>query len=197
MLALQRRRRGCRCGVRVSQPRCCARRAVGRRRDRGRRRDPMTLAALLVNAAGLDAPAIAPDIEGMPIDRFPTPISPRATTSAAARRRRSPRLIYPVPEPGGLGVHLTLDMAARRASAPMSSGSTASTMRSIRRAPTGSIRRSANTGRHCRTAPDAELFGIAAEDRAAGRRLAGFPDSGAEDHGVDGLINLFVSNRPG
>ena len=52
---------------------------------------PMTLACnLLVNAAGLGAPAVARSIDGMPIDTDPTaPISPRETISAAARGRRS------------------------------------------------------------------------------------------------------------
>ena len=51
---------------------------------------PMTLACdLLVNAAGLGAPAVARSIEGMPLDTDPAaPISPKATTSAAARGRR-------------------------------------------------------------------------------------------------------------
>ena len=63
------------------------------------------------------------------------------------------RLIYPVPEPGGLGVHLTLDHGrpgAVRARRGM--GRSHRLLPSTRRAPTGSIPRSGAIGRRCRTA---------------------------------------------
>ncbi len=75
---------------------------------------PASLAAsLVVNAAGLDAPALARATEGFPEDRIPR--SYLAKGSYFTLRSRSPftRLVYPLPEPGGLGVHLTLDLAGR------------------------------------------------------------------------------------
>ena len=51
---------------------------------------PMTLACdLLVNAAGLGAPAVARSIDGMPIELIPCAYLAKETISAAARARRS------------------------------------------------------------------------------------------------------------
>src|SRR6201994_1090405 len=73
---------------------------------------PMTLACdLLVNAAGLEAPATARVIEGMPIEKIPTAYLAKGNYFSCSKKAPFSRLIYPVPEPGGLGVHLTLDMA--------------------------------------------------------------------------------------
>ena len=75
---------------------------------------PMTLECrLLVNAAGLDAPATARRIEGMPADLVPQAYLAKGNYFSCSARAPFSRLIYPVPEPGGLGVHLTLDMAGQ------------------------------------------------------------------------------------
>jgi len=67
----------------------------------------------LVNAAGHGAPAVAALVEGFSADHIPRPA--HAIGHYYALRGRSPfnRLIYPVAEAGGLGVHVTLDMAGR------------------------------------------------------------------------------------
>ena len=62
----------------------------------------------LVNAAGLEACALAADDPGAPAPRYA-----RGVYFALRGRAPTTRLIYPVPEPGGLGVHLTLDLAGR------------------------------------------------------------------------------------
>lgn len=66
-------------------------------------------AKLVVNCAGLGAPALAAGA-GME-----APKSYYAKGSYYALAGRSPfsRLVYPTPEPGGLGVHLTLDLAGQ------------------------------------------------------------------------------------
>ena len=56
-------------------------------------------------------------------------------------------LIYPLPEPGGLGVPLTLDLAGQAASAPTSNGSPNPTITSAMRKSTPSRHPSAATGR--------------------------------------------------
>ncbi len=70
-------------------------------------------ASLVVNAAGLDAPALARATEGFPADRIPRSYLAKGSYFALAGRSPFSRLIYPLPEPGGLGVHLTLDLAGR------------------------------------------------------------------------------------
>src|SRR3981189_339506 len=73
---------------------------------------PMTLECrLLVNAAGLNASAVARGIEGMPIELIPHAYLAKGNYFSCSARAPFSHLIYPVPEPGGLGVHLTLDMA--------------------------------------------------------------------------------------
>ena len=76
--------------------------------------DPMTLACnLLVNAAGLHAPFLARHINGMPLDRVPTAYFAKGNYFTLAGRSPFSRLIYPVPVPGGLGVHLTMDLGGQ------------------------------------------------------------------------------------
>ncbi len=79
--------------------------------DRRNAGETLTLETpLLVNSAGLWAPRIAGLIEGL--DRRFVPPTFLAKGNYATLMVKSPfrHLVYPVPEPGGLGVHLTLDM---------------------------------------------------------------------------------------
>ncbi len=69
--------------------------------------------ALFVNAAGLHAPALARGIEGMPPDRVPTAYFAKGNYFSLAGRAPFSRLVYPVPVPGGLGVHLTIDLGGQ------------------------------------------------------------------------------------
>jgi L-2-hydroxyglutarate oxidase LhgO len=76
--------------------------------------DPMRLAArLVINSAGLSAPALARHISGMPADRVPTPYYAKGNYFTLAGRSPFSRLIYPVPVAGGLGVHLTIDLGGQ------------------------------------------------------------------------------------
>jgi len=76
--------------------------------------EPMTLLArTVVNAAGLHATALAAGIVGMPRQMVPKTFYARGNYFTLAGRAPFERLIYPVPEPGGLGVHLTLDLGGQ------------------------------------------------------------------------------------
>ncbi len=75
---------------------------------------PMRLLCnLLVNCAGLDAPALSRRIAGVAAARVPEPYLAKGSYFTLAGRSPFTRLIYPMPEPGGLGVHVTLDMAGQ------------------------------------------------------------------------------------
>src|SRR5207237_9501038 len=75
---------------------------------------PITLECrLLVNAAGLAAPAVARSIDGMPLELIPPAYLAKGNYFSCSAKTPFSHLIYPVPEPGGLGVHLTLDMAGQ------------------------------------------------------------------------------------
>ena len=65
----------------------------------------------LVNAAGLHAPALARMIEGIPPETIPPVYFCRGVYFTLSGPAPFHRLIYPVPVAGGLGVHITLDLA--------------------------------------------------------------------------------------
>jgi L-2-hydroxyglutarate oxidase LhgO len=76
--------------------------------------EPMNLRCrLVVNSAGLHAPALAQKIAGMPSDRVPPAYYAKGNYFTLAGRSPFSRLIYPVPVPGGLGVHITVDMGGQ------------------------------------------------------------------------------------
>lgn len=75
---------------------------------------PMLLTArLLVNAAGLGAQAVARGIAGFPAEHVPPLYYAKGNYFALSGRSPFSRLIYPMPEAAGLGVHLTLDLGGQ------------------------------------------------------------------------------------
>ena len=74
--------------------------------------DPI-LASQVVNSAGLRAPSVARCLEGYPIELAPPELYAKGSYYTLAQRSPFSRLVYPVPEPGGLGVHVTLDLGGQ------------------------------------------------------------------------------------
>lgn len=68
---------------------------------------------LVVNSAGLHAPALARRLAGVPPECIPDAYYAKGSYYTLLGRAPFSRLIYPVPVPGGLGVHLTLDLAGQ------------------------------------------------------------------------------------
>lgn len=70
-------------------------------------------AGVVVNSTGIGAQDLSQRIRGLPIAQIPR--SRLAKGSYFMLQRQAPfrRLIYPVPEPGGLGIHATLDLQGR------------------------------------------------------------------------------------
>jgi L-2-hydroxyglutarate oxidase LhgO len=67
----------------------------------------------VVNSAGLGAQALARQTEGYPAERVPRLVLARGNYFGYSGRPVFSRLIYPAPIEGGLGVHVTLDLAGR------------------------------------------------------------------------------------
>jgi L-2-hydroxyglutarate oxidase LhgO len=67
----------------------------------------------VVNCAGLGAQRLARATEGYPPERVPRLVLAKGNYFGFAGRPVFSRLIYPVPVPGGLGVHVTLDLGGR------------------------------------------------------------------------------------
>src|SRR6266404_4810543 len=73
-------------------------------------------ARALEPALNCDAALLSPStgiIDGMPIDLIPRAYLAKGNYFSCSAKAPFSHLIYPVPEPGGLGVHLTLDMAGQ------------------------------------------------------------------------------------
>lgn len=67
----------------------------------------------LINCAGLDAQKLAQAMEGYPPARVPRLVLAKGNYFSYLGKPAFTRLIYPTPAPGGLGVHVTLDLAGR------------------------------------------------------------------------------------
>ena len=77
--------------------------------------EPMTLRCrLVVNSAGLHAPTLArKHRRACQPDRVPTAYYAKGNYFTLTGRSPFSRLIYPVPVPGGLGVHMTIDLGGQ------------------------------------------------------------------------------------
>lgn len=71
------------------------------------------VAPRVVNAAGLGAIALLDRWEGYPASIRPQAWFARGCYFSYSGRHPFDTLVYPVPEPGGLGIHLTLDLAGQ------------------------------------------------------------------------------------
>ncbi len=67
--------------------------------------------SLLINAAGLDADAVANRIEGLDADHVPQVHFAKGNYASLTGGHPFKHLVYPAPVPGGLGTHLTLNVA--------------------------------------------------------------------------------------
>ncbi len=67
----------------------------------------------VINCAGLGAQKVARNVEGYPLQRVPRLVLAKGNYFSYSGRPVFSRLIYPTPVDGGLGVHVTLDLAGR------------------------------------------------------------------------------------
>jgi L-2-hydroxyglutarate oxidase LhgO len=162
-------------------------------------REPGTLDFdAVVNAAGLGAQALARRIENYPDDEVPGLVFGKGNYFGYAGRPVFSRLIYPTPVDGGLGVHVTLDMAGRMRFGPDVEWVTEENYSvDPRRADSFYARiRSYWPG-----LPDGTLVpdysGIRPKLRGPGEPQADFLIAGPVEHGLPRLVNLFGIESPG
>lgn len=67
----------------------------------------------IVNAAGLDAQAVASAMKGFPVAAIPKRHLAKGHYFSLSGRSPFSRLVYPMPVDGGLGVHLTIDLGGQ------------------------------------------------------------------------------------
>ena len=161
--------------------------------------EPMRLAArTVVNAAGLTAPSLARRIAGYPPDQAPGEYYAKGNYYSLLGRSPFSRLVYPVPEPGGLGVHVTIDLGGQARFGP--------DVEWIERIgydvdPRRADKFYAAIRRYWPALPDGALApgyaGIRPKIAPAGAAAPDFVIQGPADHGVEGLVHMFGIESPG
>src|SRR5262249_55632685 len=156
------------------------------------------LARTVVNSAGLYAQDVARSLEGFPRERIPPTYYCKGNYFSLSGRSPFSRLVYPAPETAGLGVHLTLDMAGQARFGPdvewieridygVDPGRGRVFYDAIRRywpaLEDGSLRPA-----YCGIRPKIQSRIEPSRD---------FLIEGPEEHGVEGLVNLFGVESPG
>jgi L-2-hydroxyglutarate oxidase LhgO len=156
---------------------------------------------LVVNAAGLWAGSVARRIEGL----NGVPALRLAKGNYASLSVKSPftHLVYPVPEPGGLGVHVTLDMGGRARFGPnvewLASNDPAAIDYTVS---PGITARFAPVIAHYWPGIREEMLtpdysGVRPKLSGPGEANADFRIDGPLAHGLPGLVNLFGIESPG
>jgi L-2-hydroxyglutarate oxidase LhgO len=160
---------------------------------------PMTLECrLLVNSAGVHAPALACCIAGVPAGSIPRGYFCRGVYFTLSGRSPFRHLIYPVPEAAGLGVHLTLDLAGQARFGPDVEWIDAIDYRVD---PRRGERFYAAIRSYWPGLADGALqpgyAGIRPKISGPAEPAADFVIQGPAEHGVPGLVNLYGIESPG
>ena len=152
----------------------------------------------LINSAGLKAPSVARAIEGYPAALAPRELYAKGNYYSLTRRAPFTHLVYPVPEPGGLGVHVTLDLGGQARFGPDVEWVDAI---GYQVDPQRAARFYAAIRRYWPGLPDGALApgyaGIRPKISGPGEPAADFVIQGPREHGVPGLVNLFGIESPG
>lgn len=168
---------------------------------------PMRLRTrLLVNSAGLSAVALARRIEGLRPNHGPRAFFAKGNYFTLSGPAPFSRLIYPVPEQAGLGVHLTLDLGGQARFGPdvewiasSDDGMKGSFDYTVDRARGEAFY--AAIRRYWPALKDGALepaySGIRPKISGPGEEPSDFVISGPEAHGLSGLVNLFGIESPG
>jgi L-2-hydroxyglutarate oxidase LhgO len=152
----------------------------------------------IVNCAGLGAQSVARTIEDYPAARVPRLVLGKGNYFSYAGRPVFSRLIYPTPIVGGLGVHVTLDLAGR-----MRFGPDVEWIEEINY--DVDPRRADSFYERVRTYWPGLPDGSLKPDYSGIRPKLGGPKDGQADflieapaqHGVPGLVHLFGIESPG
>lgn len=153
----------------------------------------------VVNAAGLLAPELARRFEGLPPAAVPTAYFAKGSYFTLSGRAPFSRLVYPVPEPGGLGVHLTIDLGGQAKFGP--------DVQWVQSADDLVVDPARGNGfyaevrKYWPALPDGALIpgyaGMRPKISGPDEPARDFMIDGPESHGVRGLVNLFGIESPG
>jgi len=154
---------------------------------------------LLVNSAGLQASALAATFNGLAPDLVPQTRFAKGNYFLLQGRAPFSRLIYPMPQAGGLGVHLTIDLGGQARFGP--------DVQWVNSADDWVVDPARGDGfyaevrRYWPGLPDGALYpgysGIRPKLHAPNESARDFLIQGPATHGVPGLVNLFGIESPG
>ena len=158
---------------------------------------------ILINSAGLWASKIANLVEGLEPRFVPETHLAKGNYVTLTARNPFRHLVYPVPEPGGLGVHLTIDMAGVGRFGPnvewLSIQDPAAIDYSV--SPTFVDTFAPLIAEYWPKVTQAMLApgysGVRPKIGGPKNPNADFRIEGPDTHGVDGLVNLFGIESPG
>lgn len=158
---------------------------------------------VLVNAAGLNAVALARHMDGLETSLLPQalPLAYFAKGNYFTLAGKAPfsRLIYPVPEPAGLGVHLTLDLGGQAKFGP--DVQWVSDPADLQVDPRRGDAFYAEVRKYWPDLTDGALqpgyAGMRPKINAPHEAAADFLIQGPAEHGVPGLVNLLGIESPG
>ena len=156
------------------------------------------LADLVVNAAGHQSIALANTCDAVAAEKIPQAYLAKGNYFSLAGRSPFSRLIYPVPEPGGLGVHLTLDLGLQARFGPdVEWVQTEDYSVNPQRAEVfyAAIRKYWPDLKDDALQP--AYAGIRPKTVPQGSPDADFQVQGPDEHGVAGLVNFFGIESPG
>jgi L-2-hydroxyglutarate oxidase LhgO len=158
----------------------------------------------IVNAAGLGAQAVAHAFADADPRHIPTQHVAKGHYFSLAARSPFSRLIYPLPVDGGLGIHLTLDLAGQARFGPDVEWLPAGTNESqldYRVDPTRLGAFEADIRRYWPGLPSGALApaytGVRPKISGPGQAAADFCLSGPSIHGLPDVVHLFGIESPG
>lgn len=153
----------------------------------------------VVNAAGLLAPELARRFEGLPSAAVPNAYFAKGSYFTLSGRAPFSRLVYPVPEPGGLGVHLTIDLGGQAKFGPDVEWVQSADDLVVDPARGNGFY--AEVRKYWPALPDGALIpgyaGMRPKISGPDEPARDFMIDGPESHGVRGLVNLFGIESPG
>ena len=156
-------------------------------------------ASCVVNAAGLNAPQVASRIKGLDVKHVPPTFWAKGNYFTLSGKSPFSRLIYPVPEAAGLGVHLTIDLGGQAKFGP--DVQWVDLPDDLLVDPKRGDAFYAEVRKYWPGLKDGALqagyAGIRPKLQAAGVAAGDFVIQGEAIHGVPGLINLFGIESPG
>jgi L-2-hydroxyglutarate oxidase LhgO len=156
-------------------------------------------ATTVINAAGLQAQQLAGRFAGLPARHVPPSHYAKGNYFTLPGRSPFSRLIYPVPEAAGLGVHLTVDMGGQAKFGP--DVQWVDSPEDLVVDPARGEAFYAEVRKYWPALADGALTpgyaGIRPKIQAPHEAAKDFMIEGPRDHGVAGLVNLFGIESPG